>query len=185
MGYNLHTVYLSSLEAKCITPCDLIDSEDKVNGYFKIQRSTLQIANEDDHLKKNDILYNINGEQLLYKNKFDLCSMLSSLGGIAEVTVLRKSPGQLFNTSDYEVPYYNSIFAQNSIKLAMRKYENPASKSGSDAEFLNTDYKPDQVHRTETETQIDTMISGNFLEKNILHFVFFPVCISNNERDNS
>lgn len=134
MGYSLFTVYLSSLEAKCIMPCDLTESEDKVAGFFKIQRSTLQIANEEDHLKKDDILYNINGEQLIDKDKFELCSILSSLNGIAEVSVLRKASNSCCFDNE-EVPYYNGIFAQNSIKLTMRKYENPAIKSSSEAEF--------------------------------------------------
>ena len=141
MGYNLHTIYLSSLEAKCIMPCDLICSEDKADGFFKIQRSTLQIASEEDHLKKGDILYNINGEQLIYKEKFEVCSMLSSLSGIAEVGILRKSIDNCFGDDEDEIPYYNGIFAQNSIKLAMRKYENPGIKSNSEFDtvsFKNT-----------------------------------------------
>ncbi len=175
MGYNLHTVYLSSLEAKCVMPCDLVSSEDKVNGYFKIQRSTLMIANEEDHLKKGDILFTVNGEQLHYKNKFELCSILSSLSGIAEICVLRKSTDSCcFTGCDYEVPYYNGIFAQNSIKLAMRKYENPGIKSGSDVEFQGlagngkeaecaskSASKVDQTADMQLDT-IDTMISGKY-----------------------
>lgn len=41
VGYNLHTIYLSSLESKCIMPCDLKDSSDaeglyqvKINHFF-------------------------------------------------------------------------------------------------------------------------------------------------------
>lgn len=33
------------------------------------------------------------------------------------------------------MPYHNGIFAQNSIKLAMRKYEKPSMKSNSEADF--------------------------------------------------
>lgn len=34
-GYNLHTVYLSSLESKCIMPCDLKDSSES-DGLYKV-----------------------------------------------------------------------------------------------------------------------------------------------------
>jgi hypothetical protein len=168
MGYNIHTVYLSSLEAKCIMPCDIVSMDDKINGYFKILRSTLMIANEDDHLKKGDILFAINGEQLHYKNKFELCSILSSLSGIAEICVLRKSTDSCcFTGCDYEVPYYNGIFAQNSIKLAMRKYENPGIKSGSDVDFQGVAGSGKEtgpviktVSKEEQLDTIDSMISG-------------------------
>lgn len=108
--------------------------------HIQIQRSTLQIGGEEDHLRKGDILFNINGEELAYKNKFELVSKLSSLGGIAEVSVLRKiNPTNCFgsNNSELQVPYHNGIFAQNSIKLAMRKYEKPSMKSNSDADFTS------------------------------------------------
>lgn len=103
----------------------------------QIQRSTLQIGGEEDHLRKGDILFNINGEELAYKNKFDLVSKLSSLGGIAEVSVLRKITPNCFGSTNPEqhVPYHNGIFAQNSIKLAMRKYEKPSMKSSSEVDF--------------------------------------------------
>lgn len=106
----------------------------------KIQKSTLQIGGEEDHLRKGDILFNINGEELAYKNKFELVSKLSSLGGIAEVSVLRKiNPTNCFgsNNPEQQVPYHNGIFAQNSIKLAMRKYEKPSMKSNSEVELNN------------------------------------------------
>lgn len=89
-------------------------------------------------MRKGDILYNINGEELAYKNKFELVSKLSSLEGIAEVSVLRKiNPTNCFGSTNPElqVPYHNGIFAQNSIKLAMRKYEKPSMKSNSEADF--------------------------------------------------
>ena len=127
-------------------PSDFISSEDKVNGFFMIQRSTLQIADDEDHLKKGDILYNINGENLVNKNKFELCSLLSTLTGIAEICVLREIEQNccyaMSNNSGDEVPYHNGIFAQNSIKLTMRKYENPAIKSGSEVEFLTQPTTP-------------------------------------------
>jgi hypothetical protein len=128
-------VYLSSLELKCIMPCDLKDCSE-VEGFYKIQRSTLQIG-EEDHLQKGDILYNINGEQLAYKNRFDIISKLSSLGGIAEISVMRKASSSCFGcSSNEEVPYHNGIFAQNSIKLAMRKYDQPSAlKSNSEVEL--------------------------------------------------
>jgi hypothetical protein len=103
-----------------------------------MQRSTLQIS-EEDHLQIGDIIYNINGEY--YKNRFDIISKLSSLSGIAEINVLRKSNGIscCFGGSTLdEIPYCNSIFAQNSIKLAMRKYEKPGIKSSSDADIAFT-----------------------------------------------
>ena len=58
------------------------------------------------------------------------------MGGVAEVSVLRKAADAsgCFGGEE-EVPYHNGIFAQNSIKLAMRKYESPATKSSSEAEF--------------------------------------------------
>lgn len=105
--------------------------------FKKIQKSTLQIG-EEDHLRKGDILFNINGEQLAYKNKFELISKLSSLGGIAEVSVLRKTNSNCFGANIDQVPYHNGIFAQNSIKLAMRKYEKPSMKCNSEAELLQT-----------------------------------------------
>ena len=150
---------------------------------------------EEDHLQKGDVLVNINGEELTFKNKFELISKLSSLGGTAEVNVLRKAlthhhSSSLLTSSNYcfvssnktlsasnnniaatsnancsnnntnnlnsstsinlktnsepgpiIIPYHNGIFAQNSIKLAMRKYEKPAIKSTSDMDsntFNNT-----------------------------------------------
>ena len=137
-------------------------------------------------MQKGDVLLNINGEELTFKNKFELISKLSSLGGTAEVNVLRKTSehhhsSSLLTSSNYcfasskktlsasnnnissaskitssnsndnnlnstttanlktssdqgpiIIPYHNGIFAQNSIKLAMRKYEKPAIKSNSD-----------------------------------------------------
>jgi hypothetical protein len=97
----------------------------------------LQIG-EEDHLQKGDILYNINGEQMAYKNKFELISKLSSLGGIAEVSVLRKSNPNCFGANTDQIPYHNGIFAQNSIKLAMRKYDKPAMKSSSEADIATS-----------------------------------------------
>ena len=85
-------------------------------------------------------MYNINGEELAYKNKFELVSKLSSLEGIAEVSVLRKiNPTNCFgsNNPELQVPYHNGIFAQNSIKLAMRRYEKPSMKSNSEADFAS------------------------------------------------
>lgn len=117
-----------------------------------IQRSTLQIADEEDHLKKGDILYNINGENLLNKNKFELCSLLSTLTGIAEICVLREIESCCYGmSSGDEIPYHNGIFAQNSIKLTMRKYENPAIKSGSEVEFLTqatSKYNADPISKS-------------------------------------
>jgi hypothetical protein len=85
-----------------------------------------------------DIFYSINGEQLIYKDKFELISLLSSLSGVAEVCVLRKTTNScsLFvAVNNKEVPYHNGIFAQNSIKLTMRKYEKPTIKSDSQVDF--------------------------------------------------
>jgi hypothetical protein len=121
-------------------PCDLTKCVDNADGYYKMNRSTLQIAGEEDYLKREDIFYSINGEELIYKNKFELISLLSSLNGISEICVLRKVAnnclyGMSLSSSSNEVPYYNGIFAQNSIKLAMRKYEKPTMKSGSEVDF--------------------------------------------------
>ena len=67
-------------------------------------------------------------------------SKLGSLEGIAEVSVLRKiNPTNCFgsNNPELQVPYHNGIFAQNSIKLAMRRYEKPSMKSNSEADFAS------------------------------------------------
>ncbi|CAF0708860.1 unnamed protein product [Brachionus calyciflorus] len=148
IGYNLHTVYLSSLETKCIMPCDLKECSD-IEGLYKMQKSTLQIG-EQDNLKKGDILYCINGDQLSFCNKFDVVSKLSNLNGIAEVSVLRKNNNCYGSHTDL-IPYHNGIFAQNSIKLAMRKYDKPSIKSNSDAEMAHT------VSNSKTEIFSDEM----------------------------
>ena len=70
-----------------------------------------------------------------HKNKFDLISRLSSFNGVAELCILRRANGNCYGTANDSVPYHNGIFAQNSIKLAMRKYEKPSMKSGSDADI--------------------------------------------------
>ena len=105
---------------------------------------------------------------MINKNKFELISKLSSLGGTAQVNVLRKvatAPSNycfvnknshansnsnansksndnlvsmppdsstatttstaVLDQTPHIIPYHNGIFAQNSIKLAMRKYEKP------------------------------------------------------------
>jgi hypothetical protein len=211
IGYNLKTIFLSSLESKCIMPSDLKNCSHQSEGgldLFKIKRNTLQMDDE-DHLQKGDILININGETLTQKNKFDLIAKLSSLSGTAEVCILRKTQAQMVSSctgvncygvvnissssllssqspspsspssscclneeeeeeegeeeeeeegkdlddatsnngtltktsshSDQVIPYHNGIFAQNSIKLAMRKYEKPSSsialKSSSEQEI--------------------------------------------------
>lgn len=99
-----------------------------------MQKSTLQIG-EQDNLKKGDIIYCINGETMSYCNKFDLVSKLSSLNGIAEVSILRKS--NCYGPHKDQVPYHNGIFAQNSIKLAMPKYDKPSIKSNSENDMHN------------------------------------------------
>lgn len=73
----------------------------------------------------------MNGEKLIHDNKNDLITKLGSLeNGQAELAILRRSSYGVVNDL---VPYHNGIFAQNSIKLAMRKYEKPeAVKSVSD-----------------------------------------------------
>lgn len=143
IGYSLHTVYLSSLESKCVMPNDLKETND-FEGFYRICRGTLQIG-EEDHLQKGDILISINGEELNLKNKFDIISKLSGLSGIAEVAVLRKSNVNCYVSSGDEIPYYNGIFAQNSIKLAMRRYEKPA-QTNSDAE-LKLAYVDDKIQQ--------------------------------------
>lgn len=123
----------------------------------------MQIGGEEDHLRKGDILYNINGEELAYKNKFELVSKLSSLEGIAEVSVLRKiNPTNCFGSTNPElqVPYHNGIFAQNSIKLAMRKYEKPSMKSNSEADFA-TAISTGAVLMPPTATPAPKLPSGN------------------------
>lgn len=52
-----------------------------------------------------------------------------------EVSVLRKSGENCFGSNNDSIPYCNGIFAQNSIKLAMRKYDKLGIKSGSDADL--------------------------------------------------
>lgn len=99
-----------------------------------MQKSTLQIG-EQDNLKKGDIIYCINGESMTYCNKFDLVSKLGNLNGIAEVSVLRKS--NCYGPHKDQVPYHNGIFAQNSIKLAMPKYDKPSIKSNSENDIHN------------------------------------------------
>ncbi|RMZ92951.1 hypothetical protein BpHYR1_024288 [Brachionus plicatilis] len=133
IGYSLITIYLSSLETKCIMPSDLKESAD-ADGLYKMQKSTLQIG-EQDNLKKGDIIYCINGENMAYCNKFDLVSKLSNLNGIAEVSILRKS--NCYGPHKDQVPYHNGIFAQNSIKLAMPKYDKPSIKSNSENDMHN------------------------------------------------
>ena len=99
---------------------------------MKIQRSTLQIG-EEDHLQKGDIICDINGEQQYNKDKFQIISKLSSLSGTAEISILRGTKRNCnYTVSGEDIPYYNGIFAQNSIKLAMRRYETIAIKSNSD-----------------------------------------------------
>jgi hypothetical protein len=136
-GYYLHILYLSSLELKCIMPNDLKECND-IEGLYKIQKNTLQIGDQ-DYLQKGDILYIVNGQQMNFKNKFEMIDKLGSMNGVAEVAVLRKnnnfSSSNSSNNKD-RIPYHNGIFAQNSIKLAMRKYETPPDiKSNSDSEF--------------------------------------------------
>ena len=99
-----------------------------------MQKSTLQIG-EQDNLKKGDIIYCINGQSMAFCNKFDLVSKLGNLNGIAEVSILRKS--NCYGPHKDQVPYHNGIFAQNSIKLAMPKYDKPSIKSNSENDMHN------------------------------------------------
>ena len=109
-----------------------------IEGLYKIQKNTLQMGDQ-DNLQKGDILYIVNGKQMNFKNKFEMIDRLGSMNGVAEVAVLRKNNN--FNNSSNNkdrIPYHNGIFAQNSIKLAMRKYETPPDiKSNSDSDFNN------------------------------------------------
>ena len=82
-------------------------------------------------------MVNLDGEQLEFKNKEILFAKLNSLHNIGKLVVFRPSNCDGFNRSSEFVPYHNGIFAQNSIKLAIRKYENPSLiKSISDLEVL-------------------------------------------------
>ena len=63
-----------------------------------------------------------------------------------------------------EIPYCNSIFAQNSIKLAMRKYEKPGIKSCSDADI---GYAISE--RASVEPQIVSEPEGNMYEFSPCH----------------
>lgn len=65
-----------------------------------------------------------------------------------------------------EIPYCNSIFAQNSIKLAMRKYEKPGIKSCSDADI---GYAISE--RASVEPQIVSEPEGNMYEFSPYHNV--------------
>ena len=134
----MSTIYLSSLESKCIMPSDLTACDNEAKGFHKMQRNTLQITDEEDHLKKGDILYSINGQLLSDKNCFELISLLGSLSGVSEICVLRKTDTNyccIGGLDDETVPYHNGIFAQNSIKLAIRRYDKPAIKSGSEVDM--------------------------------------------------
>jgi hypothetical protein len=120
-------------------PNELKECND-IEGLYRIQKNTLQMGDQ-DYLQKGDILYIVNGQQMNFKNKFEMIDKLGSMNGVAEVAVLRKNNN--FNSSNStnnkdRIPYHNGIFAQNSIKLAMRKYETPPDlKSNSDSDFNN------------------------------------------------
>lgn len=144
----MHTICLSNLESKCIGPGDLKDCSD-VEGFYKLQKNTCQ-SGEEDFLRKVDILFNINGETLYDKNKIEVASKLCSFEGTANVSILRRTNSNCFVLKPDQIPYHNGIFAQNSIKLAMRKYEKPSIKSNSEADILvknnNTSLETEKSH---------------------------------------
>jgi hypothetical protein len=88
----------------------------------------------EDYLRKGDILFMMNGEKLTCKSKFDIILKLSSQTCPVELSFLRRVSGNSFGspTAMDLIPYHNGIFAQNSIKLAMRKYEKLSMKSDND-----------------------------------------------------
>ncbi len=144
----------------------------KINFLFKIQKNTLQIG-EGDHLRKGDILFHVNGEQLAYKNKFDLISRLGSLNGVAELVILRRENTQsCYGTTNDLIPYHNGIFAQNSIKLAMRKYEKPSaaikSNSDIDVDLISGSLVKDssEIQQKQTHQEVEQAIPG--IEENLI-----------------
>jgi hypothetical protein len=92
---------------------------------------------DEEYLRKGDILFMINGEKLVCKSKLDVILKLSTQECPFELSFLRRVTGNCFtcNSSVKDlIPYHNGIFAQNSIKLAMRKYDTLSMKSDNETD---------------------------------------------------
>ena len=83
----------------------------------------MEKKDNEDNLLQDDILYKFNREILLNKNKSEIISALKSINQVCELKIFRKKSATLSDNDSlnkFEIPYYSSIFAKNSIKLAVR-----------------------------------------------------------------
>lgn len=79
------------------------------------------MSNKEEELVDGDILYMLNEHSLHNKTKNDILDKFKSINQISELKILRKL--KIFETKTNNpdgIPYYNGVFAKNSIKLAMR-----------------------------------------------------------------
>jgi hypothetical protein len=112
----------------------------------------------------------INGEKLACKTNSELISKLNSsqTTGPVALSFLRRVNGNAFGsslgTAKDQIPYHNGIFAQNSIKLAMRKYEKLTLKSDNE---LDPSSQKDCVEKGEIKFLILLFLQFS------LYFCFF------------